>query len=98
MSGDLNLPFEPTPGDPGSNELDLTDPLLSGGVVVMAAMIPTEDGGNLPGLVFRFAKPDGTGFHPPMLLACDEPDNLRALIPLVRDAVNGAISAAGRRE
>lgn len=98
MSGHgLNLPYSDNGDDPVAR--DLSDALLSGGVVILAAAVPLADGsGTHPAIVFQFAKPDGSGFHPPIMLAPDRPDDLRALIPLVRDSVNGAISAARRRE
>lgn len=93
MSGHgFNLPFEP--GEPFS--LDLSEADLSGGVFVMAASAPTEDGRTLPLVVFRFAKPDGTGFYRPIVLAPDDVAHLEALVPLVTSAVEAALKAAGR--
>jgi hypothetical protein len=95
MSGHgLNLPFEADPGEPFS--LDLADADLSGGVVVMAAAAPTEDGRTVPLIVFRFAKPDGSGFYRPIVLGPDDVGDLRSLVPLVTSAVEAAIKAAGR--
>lgn len=92
---DLNLPFEAA--SPGTT-LDLSDALLSGGVVVMSVAIPTLDGqGRLPGIALRFAKADGMGFHPPILLACDNPDELDAVAPLIAEAIEKAKAAARPR-
>lgn len=89
MAGhDLNLPFEP--GAPtGIPDAQL---LLSGGVVVAAVALDDK----LPGVLFRFAKHDGTGFHPPILLACDTLANLVALPALVEQAVTHAVAVTRR--
>lgn len=85
---DLNLPFEPGPHTP----LPDSQMLLSGGVVVAAVVL--ED--RLPGLLFRFAKHDGTGFHTPILIACDAPADLAALPALVEQAVSHAMAVTRR--
>ena len=87
----LNMPFEPVGGDPFP--LPDPDPLLSGGVVV-GSLLLTLAGGRHPGILFRFAKADGTGFHPPVVLTCDRPGDLEALPDLVRQAVDCAITGA----
>lgn len=91
MAGDLNLPFE----EQDETRLDLSDALLSGGVVVMGATIPDGNGRLYPAVVFRFARHDGTGFHPPVVLACDNPAHLHAMPELVDAAVHAALRRAG---
>lgn len=90
MAGhDMNMPFEPSPRTeiPDAQQL-----LLSGGVVVAAVAL--DD--NLPGVLFRFAKHDGTGFHPPILMACDTLADLVALPALVEQAVTHAVAVTRR--
>ena len=82
---DLNLPFEPT--DP----FQINEPLTFSGGVVVAAMFLEINGHKHPAVMFRFARHDGTGFHPPMVLACDSVADLRALPALVEQAVTHAI-------
>lgn len=99
--GNLGLPFEPIPG--GGHGLP-PDPetMLSGGVTVGALVLGTqtnaagvpEGGDRLPAVLFRFARADGSGFHPPVILACDHLEDLAALPDLVRQAVDAAINAA----
>ena len=92
MSGfDFDLPYERNP-EPVT--LDLSNALLSGGVVVMAATIPAPGTTTpLPSLVFRFAKPDGTGFYPPVLLVVSD-EHMAQLRPLILRAVHDAREAA----
>ncbi len=92
MTNDLNLPFEP------SDPFEVQEPLIfSGGVVVCAMYLTLGDPGvpagqvKHPAVMFRFAKHDGTGFHPPIVLACDRVNDLRALPALVEEAVKHAI-------
>lgn len=89
--GDLNLPFEHNPS-PFESTLG-HDASLSGGVVVLAIAAPIEGGGTMPGLVFRFAKPDGSGFYPDTALVCPAAD-LDGIVELVRHATAAAIRAA----
>ena len=89
MAGDdLNLPFEPSPPTPILDR----DLRLSGGVVVAAVALNDT----LPGLLFRFAKHDGSGFHPPILVACDNVADLAALPALVEQAVTHAMAVTRR--
>lgn len=88
---DLDLPFQPQ----RPSELDLSDGVLAGGMVVLAASIPVPGEGVMPALVFRFTKPDGTGFYPPMVLAVDE-DQMTKTAQLVASASAAAIRAATR--
>lgn len=74
-------------------EVDLDNAALSGGVVVMVAALPVPDQGTLPALVFRFAKADGTGFYPPIVLVVDE-DQMTKTAQLTASAVAAAIQAA----
>lgn len=85
---DLNFPFEPSPPTPILDQ----DLLLSGGVVVAAVALNDT----LPGLLFRFAKHDGSGFHPPILVACDNVADLAALPALVEQAVTHAMAVTRR--
>lgn len=89
MNGDLDLPFELNP--PGA-ELDLSDGLVAGGVVVLAATL-TGPTGKMPGIVFRFANPDGSGFYPPITLILEEHRLLDVKL-LVAKAVNASVKAA----
>lgn len=87
--GDLNLPFEaqdPTP---------FPDPevIIAGGVVVMAAVTQISPTERMPGVVFRFAKPDGSGFYTPVLLASESAD-LSELPNLIAQAVATAVEGA----
>lgn len=98
--GDLGLPFEPIPGGGFGLPPD-PETLLSGGVSVGALVLGTDpnaagvpQGERLPAVLFRFARPDGSGFHPPVILACDRLEDLAALPDLVRAAVDAAIAAA----
>jgi hypothetical protein len=88
--GDLDMPFEP--GD--RFELDLEHAFVAGGVVVMAAAIPTPDGDQIPALVFRFANVDGTGFDRPTVLALHDPSMARALPKLITNAIRAAKAAS----
>lgn len=90
MSGDLNLPFEPQEPTVGPTE----GFLMSGGVVVMAAMVPTPDGQE-PLLTFRFAHADGSGFMHPIALGFDR-SQLEELPRLISQAMARALEAAGR--
>jgi hypothetical protein len=87
-SGDMNLPYEPSSGHLTDNEGD-----IASGVVVMAAVVNVPEAGPMPALVFRFARPDGSGFYPVTCLVC-EGEDLAALPSLVTAAVAGAIKAA----
>lgn len=86
--GDMDLPFAPESGD--RFELDLEHAFVSGGVVVMAAAIPTPEGDQIPALVFRFANVDGTGFDRPTVLALHDPRMAKALPKLITDAIRAA--------
>lgn len=86
----MDLPFEAHPPVP---MLDTGDTQLSAGVVVMAAHVDLPGLGRLPALVFRFAKADGTGFYPPLMLVNDA-ETLAKLTPLVAAAVDTARKAA----
>lgn len=90
--GDISFPFEressPFPMPPGHHH-------LSAGVVVVALTINTTLGGVLPAVGFRFARVDGSGFYPLVVLAADDPNDLRALPELVARAVTAALDEAG---
>lgn len=82
-AGDLNLPFEPVP----RAELPPESVMLSGGVVVLSLVVEDR-----PAIGFRFAKPDGTGFYPMVVLCPDEVAALRALPGLVEQAATHALT------
>jgi len=84
----LDLPYE----DQEPSWLPPADYLVASGVLVAGVMIPTPFGVR-PGLMLRFAKPDGSGFHDPMLLLIDEETHAEALGALVAQAAAGAIAA-----
>jgi hypothetical protein len=77
----MNMAFEPQ--EPTWLEEQM---LLSGGVVVMSAVVPTPDGPK-PALVFRFARADGGGFHPAVLLGLEN----AADVPRLRELLNAAL-------
>jgi hypothetical protein len=100
MSGSLNLPFEPVPGGGFGLPPD-PETLFSGGVSVGALVLGDQvnasgvpQGNLIPAVLFRFAKVDGSGFHPPVILGCDRLEDLAALPELVRQAVDAALAAA----
>ena len=80
----MNMPFEPQ----DETALPTEGVMLSGGCVVAAIFIGHGPLGKLPALMFRFAKPDGTGFYPATVLACDDFADLHGLAPLIQSAVN----------
>ncbi len=80
---DLNKPFQPV--DPVMIEGHMH---LSGGAQVSAVAIPLDNSDRKhPGVMFRFAKPDGSGFYPPIVYTPDRVADLRALPALVEQAV-----------
>lgn len=87
----LNLPFEENPGGQ-TFAVDVTGRLASG-VVILAAVLPVPDVGPMPCLIYRFAKPDGSGFHPDVMLALTD-DQAADLPKLTSDAVDSARRAA----
>lgn len=66
--------------------------LLAGGVVVAGAVAPVPELGPRPALLFRFAKPDGSGFHAPMLLILED-DQVQGVVDLISKAAEGAVTA-----
>lgn len=85
---DMDLPFaRQTP-----TEISLDDAAVSGGLVIMAAAVPVPRHGTMPALVYRFAKPDGSGFYPPMVLVVDT-DQMHKTAQLTASAVAAAIEA-----
>jgi hypothetical protein len=85
----MDLPFaRQTP-----TEINLNDAALAGGLVIMAAALPVPEQGKLPALVYRFAKPNGSGFYPPIVLVVDE-DQMLKTAQLTASAVAAAIQAA----
>lgn len=87
----MDMPFVPfetaVPGD----QIDLTGMAVAGGLVILGAVIPLEDG-NYPALVFKFVDPHGRPY-PPMVFVTDE-DQANKLVPLVQAAVEAAVRVA----
>jgi hypothetical protein len=91
LGDDLDLPFEKIPGGPIHASLD--NPLIAGGLVVQAALVPS-DAGTYPALVFRFHLADGTAMPPVVLVA--NADQMGKVVPLVAGAVAAAVAGAER--
>jgi hypothetical protein len=90
MSGhDLDLPFEEVPGGPVHAPLE--NPIIAGGLVVRAAVLPTE-AGPMPALVFDFKLANGTA-APPIVFVSDA-DQVGKLSPLIEAAVRAALAGA----
>jgi hypothetical protein len=87
---DLDLPFE----EGARGELLDEHVHYAGGLVVMAAVtpLPAPDGPT-PTLVFRFARPDGSGFYPPFVLVLAD-GQMAKLRPLIMEAIAAARRAA----
>jgi hypothetical protein len=86
---DMDLPFaRQTP-----TEINLNDATVAGGLVLLAAAVPVPEHGTLPALIYRFTKPDGSGFYPPIVLVLDE-DQMFKTAQLTASAVAAAIEAA----
>jgi hypothetical protein len=85
----LDVPFEGTV----NLELDLSDGIFAGGVILMGAVLDIPDLGPQPALVFRFRLPEGQGFMPPIVLVQDDATT-RKFAVLVRDAVDASVRAA----
>lgn len=83
----LNLPFEEQEPTWVTDEY-----AVSGGVVVAGAVVPVPGAGNKPALLFRFAKVDGSGFWPPLLLVL-EGDQVYQVPDLVSAASKAALKA-----
>jgi hypothetical protein len=86
----LDLPFEKAA--PGT-EITAPDALIAGGIVIMATVVNVPGVGPMPGLLFRFAKPDGSGFYPPTHLIASDDQILKAW-PRVQAACQAAVEAA----
>lgn len=84
----IDLPYEPT--DPVPWMGDALNP--TGGVVVLASVAEVGDE-KWPAIIFRFTKPDGSGFYPPFILACTD-DHLAKLRPILMAAIHDAREAA----
>jgi hypothetical protein len=85
----LDRPFERAQA---GQTVDLTDALVSGGLVIMAIACDVQGRGLTAGLLFKFARPDGTGFYPPVALLTAD-DQLRQLATLVDTASAAAVMA-----
>lgn len=86
----LDVPYE----EQDRTEVDLSDGILAGGVVVMGAVLDVEQLGPQPAIVLRFRLPDG-GFHRPIVLVQDARTQQK-LVPLFRAAIDSAVRAAHR--
>lgn len=64
--GSMDLPYQSQAETPLSDRF-----ALAGGVVTMAATVEVE-GVHQPALVLRFARADGRGFLPPVLVCVDD--------------------------
>ena len=62
------------------------DAVLSGGVVVASAIVQDDDGNPHPAVIFTFARADGSGNAPPVVL-CLQDKQMAGLITLVTAAV-----------
>jgi hypothetical protein len=85
--GGMDMPYEANP-----ELVHIHEGMITSGGLVVAGATTEVDGRTYPALLFRFALPHGE-FAPPVLLVC-MPAQLMALVPLVREAVAGAIGAA----
>jgi hypothetical protein len=72
--------------------VDLADVLVSAGVVIQAIACDVVGRGPTAGLLFKFARPDGTGFYPPVALLTAD-DQLRQLATLIDTASAAAVIA-----
>lgn len=91
--GDLERPFREVPGEPFA--LDLDSAVIAGGVVIMAAVMPTPDG-PMPCVVFKFARVDGSGYADPIVLALHDRQMVTSLPKLVKESI--ATARAHARE
>jgi hypothetical protein len=73
------------------------DMAVAGGCLVYAVSVPKEGASPVAGVVYRFAKADGSGYYPPLLLVEDE-RQLDKHARLVASAVRGAIRRARELE
>lgn len=90
LGNSMDVPFEENP--PGQFITD--EFLLSGGVVVAAAVVPVGDE-TKPALIFRFSNPFGE-FYSPVALVLDD-DQAAKVTDLVSKAVTCAVNAAKER-
>ena len=85
--GGMDMPYEANP-----ETVHIHEGMITSGGLVVAGATTEVDGHTYPALLFRFALPHGE-FAPPVLLVC-MPAQLKALVPLVQQAVAGAITQA----
>ena len=83
--GSWTVPFAEQKATP----LDTSDAILCGGIIVMAAKIPTGDGQIWPAIVFRFDDAEHR-FSAPIVLVMPT-DQLTGLTELVATAVATAV-------
>lgn len=89
LGNNMDLPFE---ADNTGGVLHDEHVHYSGGLAVMAAVVPVPEIGPKPALIFRFATPLGD-FYPPIVLVADD-DQLAKLRPLLQAAIATARRAA----
>jgi hypothetical protein len=95
MAGDdetsyIDLPFEENP--PGQT-LDVSNAVLSGGLIIVAAAVPVPEHGMCPALLFRFTDPHGAFYDRPILLVVDD-EHAAKLTELVAQSVASARAKA----
>lgn len=88
----MDRPFREIPGE--RHEVDMSEAVVAGGVVILAAAIPHPDG-QMPALIFKFARADGSGFATPVVLALHDDAMVAALPELVTSAIAAAMNATG---
>lgn len=94
-SGNLNLPYEDVPSGPIYPYREADHLELSGGVVLLGAVIPHPVHGRPhPAIIFRFMRPDGVAYPDRLLVV--ESEELTALGILLRDTIEGAHRGAQR--
>lgn len=89
----LDMPYEDSPAGGALTPQDLAVAQLASGCVLLALSIDLPAGGKAPAVGFRFAKPDGSGFMPLVVLVL-EPERMENLPALLRSTVTGALRAA----
>lgn len=86
----LDLPFEE--GPPGQT-MSFDGATIASGLVLVAITVPVPGAGVMPGLAFRFANQDGSGFYTPVLLVVDD-EQMAGMAKLAADASEASIRAA----
>jgi hypothetical protein len=92
--GSLNLPFEQGP-DGQTIPID-NSTLLASGVVILAGVMPVPGVGLMPCLIYRFARPDGSGFYSPIALVIPD-DEMFMTVKLTQDAARASVRETKKR-